>query len=53
MQRQLSEKLKTYSQFSIIVWESILNLEHFQKNESHGSSISEVFGSEKRAYINA
>ena len=31
IQRQLSEKLKIYSQFLIIVLEFILNLEHFEK----------------------
>ena len=54
IQRQLSEKLKTFSQFFIAVLECTLNLEHFEKrNKPHSSSISEVIESEKRAYLNA
>ena len=50
---QLSEKPKTFSQFFIALLESILNFEHFEKNERHSSSISEVIDSERRAYLNA
>ena len=54
IQRQLSEKLKIFSQLSIAFLEGTLNLEHFEKkNEPHGSSISEVTDSERRAYLNA
>ena len=53
IQRQLSEKLKTFSQFFIALLECTLNLEHFEKNEPHSSSISEVIDSERRAYLNA
>ena len=54
IQRQLSEKLKTFSQFFIAILEGTLNLEHFEKrNKPHSSSISEVIESEKRAYLNA
>ena len=53
IQRQLSEKLKTFSQFFIAFLKCTLNLEHFEKNEPHSSSISENIDSERRAYINA
>ena len=53
IQVQLSEKLKTFSQFFIAFLESTLNFEHFEKNEPHSSSISEVIDSERRAYLNA
>ena len=53
IQRQLSEKLKTFSQFFIAFLKCTLNLEHFDKNEPHSSSISEVIDSERRACINA
>ena len=53
IQRQLSEKLKTFSQFFIALLECTLNVEHFEKNKSHSSSISEVIDSERRAYLNA
>ena len=53
IQRQLSEKLKTFSQLFITFLECTLNLEHFKKNEPHSSSISEVIDSERRAYFNA
>ena len=53
IQRQLSEKLKTFSQFFIAFLKCTLNLEHFEKNEPHSSSISEDIDSERRAYINA
>ena len=49
---QLSTK-KTFSLFSIVFLKSTLNLEHFAKNETHSSSISEVIDSEKHAYLNA
>ena len=53
IQIQLSEKPKTFCQFFIALLESILNFEHFEKNERHGSSISGVIDSERRAYLNA
>ena len=54
IQLQLSEKLKTFSQFFIEFLESTLNLEHFEKkDEPHSSSIYEVTDSERRAYLNA
>ena len=53
IQRQLSEKLKTFSQFFIALLECTLNVEHFEKNKSHSSSVSEVIDSERRAYLNA
>ena len=52
IQRQLSKKLKTFSQFFIAVLECTLNLEHFEKNEPRSSSIPEVIDSERRAYFN-
>ena len=53
IQRQLSKKLNTFSQFFIAFLECTLNLEHFEKkNEPHSSSISEVIDSERRAYLN-
>ena len=54
IQRQLSKKLNTFSQFFIAFLECKLNLEHFEKkkNEPHSSSISEVIDSERRAYLN-
>ena len=54
IQLQLSEKLKTFSQFFIAFSESTLNLEHFgKKDEPHSSSIYEGTDSERRGYINA
>ena len=54
IQLQLSEKLKTFSQFFIAFLESTLNFEHFEKkDEPHSSSIYEVTDSERRAYLNA
>ena len=51
---QLSEKLKTYSQFFIACFESTLNFKHFEKrNESHSLSIFGIIDSERRAYLNA
>ena len=51
---QLSETLKTFSQFFIAFLESTLILEHFEKkDEPHSSSIYEVTDSERRAYLNA
>ena len=52
IQMQLSEKPKIFSRFFIAFLESTLNLEHFEKNEPHSSSISEVIDSERRAYLN-
>ena len=54
IQRQISEKLKNCSQNFYCVLECTLNFEHFErKNEPHSSSISEVIGSERPAYLNA
>ena len=54
IQRQLSEKLKTFSWFFNAVLECALSLEHFEKkNEPRSSSIFEVIDSEGRAYLNA
>ena len=54
IQLQLSEKLKTFSQFFIAFLESTLNFEHFEKkDEPHSSSIYEVTDSERHAYLNA
>ena len=56
IQMQLSDKVKTFCQFFIAFLVSALNFEHFEKkkkNELHGSSISEVIYSERRAYLNA
>ena len=51
IQRQLSEKLKTFSNF-LLVLECTLNLEHFEKKKGpHSSSISEVIDSERRGYL--
>ena len=49
---QLSEKIETFSQVCIAFFESPLNFKHFEKkNEPHGSSISEVIDSERRAHL--
>ena len=53
VQMQLSEKLKTFTQFFIAIFETTLNFEHFERNEPHRSSISEVIASQKRVYLNA
>ena len=54
IQLQLSDKLKTFSQFFIAFLESTSNFEHFEKkDEPHSSSIYEVTDSERRAYLNA
>ena len=50
---QLSEKSKTLCRIFIAFLEFALNFKHFQKNEPHSLSISEVIDSEKRAYVNA
>ena len=52
---QLSEKPNTFFELFIAFLKSRLNFEHFEKkkNELHSSSISEVIGSERRAYLNA
>ena len=48
MQMQLSQKQKTFSEFSSQFLKSSLNFEHFQKkNDSHSSDISEIKDSEK------
>ena len=48
---QLFEKLQTFSGFYIAFLQSALKFEHFeQKDEPHGSSISEVIESQKRLY---
>ena len=49
---QLSEKLKSFSQFFIALLESSLNFEHFEKkDEPHSSIISEVIDFQRRAYL--
>ena len=54
IQRQLSEKLKTFSQFFIAYLEFALNLVHFEKKyEPHGSGISKIIDSKRRTYLNA
>ena len=53
IQKQLSEKLKYFSKFFIAYLECTLNLEHFEKNQPHSSSISEVINSERRACLDA
>ena len=54
IQRQLSEKLKTFSEFFIAILNAtFLNGTFWNKNEPHSSSISEVIDSERRAYLNA
>ena len=51
---QLPEKPKKLCQFFIAFLESTLNFEHFEeKNEPLSLNISEVFDSERRAYLNA
>ena len=51
---QLSEKPKTFCQFSIAFLESTSNFEHFEtKSEPYSLSIFEVTYSERRAYLNA
>ena len=46
---QLSQKLKTFSQFFQGFWKSRLNFEHFQKkDEAHSLFISEATAHEKR-----
>ena len=51
---QLSQKQKTFSEFSSASLKSSLNFEHFQKkkNDSHSWGISESTDSEKHGYIN-
>ena len=50
---QLSEKPKTFPQIFIAFLESTLNFKHFEKKyETHGSNISEVIDSERRAHLN-
>ena len=55
LQMQLSQNLKKFSSFFIAFSESALNFEHFEKKkfELHSSSISEVFDSQRRVYLNA
>ena len=46
---QLSQKLKTFSQFFPAFWKSRLNFEHFQKkDEAHSLFICEATACEKR-----
>ena len=49
---QLSEKPKTLPQIFIAFLESTLNFKHFEKNEPHSLSISEVFDSKRCANLN-
>ena len=54
IQRRLSEKLETFSEFFIRILDvTFLNGIFWNKNEPHSSSISEVIDSERRAYLNA
>ena len=53
IQTQLSGKLKSFSENFIAFLEYTLNLEYFEKNEPHSSSISEIIDSERLAYLNA
>ena len=53
IQMQLSEKSKQICQFFIACLEFTLNFEHFEKNEPHSISFSEVIDFERRAYLNA
>ena len=54
IQRQLSEKLTTFSQHFIAFLECTLNLEHFgKKKDPHSSSIPEVIDCERRACLDA
>ena len=49
---QLSQKLKTFSQFFPAFSKSSLNFEHFQKkDDAHSLFICEATASEKRVYI--
>ena len=50
---QLSQKQKSFSQFSFAFLGSILNFKHFTKNDDpHSLCISEITGSEKCGQIN-
>ena len=49
---ELSQKLKTFSQFFLPFSKSSLNFEHFQKqDEGHSLFICEATACEKRVYI--
>ena len=49
---QLSQKLKTFSEFLATFSKSSLNFEHFQKkDDAHSLFISEATSCEKRGYI--
>ena len=49
---ELSQKLKTFSQFFLPFWKSSLNFEHFQKkDDAHSLFICEATACEKRVYI--
>ena len=51
---QLSEKPKTFCQFSIAFLESTSHFDHFEtKSEPYSLSISEVTYPERRAHLNA
>ena len=50
---QLSRKPKTFSRIFIAFLETTLNFKHFEKNEPHSSSISEIINSEIHPYLNA
>ena len=52
-QVQLSKKRKTLCCNFIAVLKSTLNFIHFEKNEAHSFSISEIIDSERRGYLNA
>ena len=49
---ELSQKLKTFSQFFLPFSKSSLNFEHFQKqDDAHSLLICEATACEKRVYI--
>ena len=49
---ELSQKLKTFSQFFLPFSKSMLNFEHFQKkDDAHNLFICEATACEKRVYI--
>ena len=53
IQKQLSQKPKTFSQISIAFLTSTSNFEYFEKTDlSHSLSISEIIESERGSYLN-
>ena len=50
---QISQKLKTFSEFSIAFLKSTLNLEYFEtKDQSQILSITEIINCETGSYLN-